>query len=423
MAFLLTKLGGAMIFLIVLAAMPLCTGPAVAAEYALGAGDRIRLSVSNRPDLSRELIVQADGSIVLERVGHINAAGLSASELEKAIARKLIEASGSLAGDVAIEITAYRPFYVVGNVTSPGAYAFQPDMNLMVAIALAGGIRVPQSNDASVRLEGARIEERIQVLKLQIADTLIRRARVEAELAGSKTVAVPSDALDYAVDDLTAKIVAGENAVMTSRRTAQEVQIRLLSEQLVQIQRELENIDSQNKSALQRQALFQKEYEALKPLIEKGLVTSNRSFDLERSILSTAGELSSLRAASARARRERLDIERQIDAQTFAIQRENEAALRELTTFIASLFAQLDGARAQLFRADQLTAELEARAGERKKRGAYLIMRRESGKVAVFEARLDTPINPGDIVTVPGGVSSDGPTPGTSAEETVPPPP
>ena len=296
-------------------------------------------------------------------------------------------------------------------------------MNLMVAIALAGGIRVPQSSDASVRLEGARIEERIQVLKLQIADTLIRRARVEAELAGSKTVAVPAEALDYAVENLTAKIVAGENAVMTSRRIAQEVQIRLLSEQLVQIQRELENIDSQNKSALERQALFQKEYKALEPLVEKGLITSNRAFDLERSILSAAGELSSLRAASARARRERLDIERQMDAQTFAIQRENEAALRELTTLIASLAAQLDGARAQLQRADQLTAELEARAGERKKRGAFLIMRRESGKVEVFEARLDTPINPGDIVTVPGGVSSDGPTPGTSEQGTAPPQP
>ena len=207
---------------------------------------------------------------------------------------------------------------------------------------------------------------------------------------------------------------------MASRKTAQDVQIRLLNEQSVQVQRELDNIENQTKSALERQASFQKEREALMPLIEKGLITSNRAFDLERSIMSTEGELSSLRAASARARRERLDIERQIDAQTFAIPRENEAVLRELTTLVASLLVQLDGARTQLIRADQLTAQLEARAGERKKRGAFLVMRRDSGKAAVFEAQLDTPIMPGDIVTVPGGVNPDGPAPATSSEATLP---
>jgi polysaccharide export outer membrane protein len=40
---------------------------------------------------------------------------------------------------VAVEISQYRPIFVLGEVSRPGSYAYQPDMTVLTAVALAGG--------------------------------------------------------------------------------------------------------------------------------------------------------------------------------------------------------------------------------------------------------------------------------------------
>jgi polysaccharide export outer membrane protein len=40
---------------------------------------------------------------------------------------------------VSVEISAYRPFFVLGEVTKPGPYPYQPDMSVVTAVAVAGG--------------------------------------------------------------------------------------------------------------------------------------------------------------------------------------------------------------------------------------------------------------------------------------------
>ena len=40
---------------------------------------------------------------------------------------------------VSVEVEAYRPFYILGEVNAPGQYPYQPGMTLETAIAIAGG--------------------------------------------------------------------------------------------------------------------------------------------------------------------------------------------------------------------------------------------------------------------------------------------
>ena len=40
---------------------------------------------------------------------------------------------------VSAEITAYRPIFVLGEVSKPGQYPFQPGMTVVTAAAVAGG--------------------------------------------------------------------------------------------------------------------------------------------------------------------------------------------------------------------------------------------------------------------------------------------
>jgi polysaccharide export outer membrane protein len=40
---------------------------------------------------------------------------------------------------VAVEIEAYRPFFILGEVAAPGQYPYVPNMSVETAVAIAGG--------------------------------------------------------------------------------------------------------------------------------------------------------------------------------------------------------------------------------------------------------------------------------------------
>lgn len=40
---------------------------------------------------------------------------------------------------VAVELIAYRPIYVLGEVNNPGQYAYQPGMTVVTTVAVADG--------------------------------------------------------------------------------------------------------------------------------------------------------------------------------------------------------------------------------------------------------------------------------------------
>ena len=52
-------------------------------DYRVGEGDRIFLSVPARPDLNRELVIEAGGIVNLPLIGDVPVAGLTVDEIEK----------------------------------------------------------------------------------------------------------------------------------------------------------------------------------------------------------------------------------------------------------------------------------------------------------------------------------------------------
>jgi protein involved in polysaccharide export with SLBB domain len=114
--------------------------------YRLGEGDGIAIQVFDEPDLTLQTVVGAGGSINYSYLGDIRVAGKSPVELETQIAGLL--RNGYLVNpSVNVSVTQYRPFYINGEVRSPGKYQYQPGLTLDRAIALAGGL----TDRASVR--------------------------------------------------------------------------------------------------------------------------------------------------------------------------------------------------------------------------------------------------------------------------------
>lgn len=106
--------------------------------YKLGVGDRLRVIVLGEGDLSGEFEIGSKGTINLPLIGEVDAEGLTISELEDNIEARL--ADGYLrAPNVTMEVTNYRPFYILGEVQGPGSYPYVNGMTVLNAVALAGG--------------------------------------------------------------------------------------------------------------------------------------------------------------------------------------------------------------------------------------------------------------------------------------------
>lgn len=107
-------------------------------SYRLGSGDRVRITVYGQPELTGEYAVDGSGQMSYPLVGQIRAGGLTAHDLEKALIGKL-SPNYLKNPSISVEVLTYRPFYIVGEVRTPGSYPFVSGMTVLNAVALAGG--------------------------------------------------------------------------------------------------------------------------------------------------------------------------------------------------------------------------------------------------------------------------------------------
>jgi polysaccharide export outer membrane protein len=115
------------------ARMPENNGP-----YTLDSGDKVRVVVFGQDNLSNSYTVDTAGQVTLPLIGSVGARGDTTQQLAAAIAGRLKQ-SYIRDPSVAVEVEAYRPFFVLGEVTYPGQYPFVPDMTVEKAISIAGG--------------------------------------------------------------------------------------------------------------------------------------------------------------------------------------------------------------------------------------------------------------------------------------------
>lgn len=136
---------------------------ASAAQYKLGSGDVIRISVHGEPDLSFEEVRLTDaGTFTFPFIGEVDANGKTPGEVRNVLVEKLKD--GYLIDPrVSVSVVNYREFYISGEVKLPGGYPYQPGLTLDRAIALAGGLteRASTKRMTIVRgSEGSRAEEK-----------------------------------------------------------------------------------------------------------------------------------------------------------------------------------------------------------------------------------------------------------------------
>jgi len=109
-------------------------------SYVLGPNDVIAISVYEEEGLSfEEIRILDSGKITYPFLGEVAASGNTINSLEEVIRNGLVNGEFLIDPDVTVSIVEYRPFYIDGEVASPGAYPYEPGLTLRRAISIAGG--------------------------------------------------------------------------------------------------------------------------------------------------------------------------------------------------------------------------------------------------------------------------------------------
>ena len=135
--------------------------PAHPADYTLGPGDRIRVTVFGHEDMSGEFTISETGTVSMPLAGTLAFGGLALADAERIVVEAL-KPDYLLNPQVGIEVLEYRPFYIIGEVNNPGSYPYVNGMTVNEAVALAGGFtyRARKNRVTVIRASDATRAER-----------------------------------------------------------------------------------------------------------------------------------------------------------------------------------------------------------------------------------------------------------------------
>ena len=119
-----------------------------AGAEALRPGDTIHISVWQDPKLDRTVVIGPDGTFGFPLAGHIHGGGMTPQAIESELRARLQKSyTGPL--DITVSLAAVNKddedttkprIYITGEVLRPGPVLIKPRINVMQAIALAGGL-------------------------------------------------------------------------------------------------------------------------------------------------------------------------------------------------------------------------------------------------------------------------------------------
>ena len=122
-------------------------------ELKLAPGDTVKVTTFGMPSLTGEFIISDEGTIAFPLVGNVQAAGAKASDIQKALTAGL-SAGYVNVPSVSVEVSKYRPIYILGEVGKPGEYPYSHGLTVREAVAKAGGFSY-RANKKRAYIKGA----------------------------------------------------------------------------------------------------------------------------------------------------------------------------------------------------------------------------------------------------------------------------
>lgn len=175
-------------FAVVLVLLGAWTTGAFAGPYLLQPGDVLQVSVWKEADLTMDVLVRPDGGVSFPLAGDLTAEGRSLEELRADLAARLKKFIPEPEVTVMVKEVAGNTVYVLGKVNRPGAFRMPGPVDVMQALAMAGGTSTFAAlNDIKVL---RRSGDRQSAIDFRYGDVQAGRALEQNILLGNGDIVV-----------------------------------------------------------------------------------------------------------------------------------------------------------------------------------------------------------------------------------------
>lgn len=168
------------------------TGAPAAADlgYRVGPEDVIEISVWREDGLKKEVLVRPDGGISFPIVGEVRAAGKTAAEIRDEVTDRLKRTINDPMVSVAVLKVAGNRVYVIGRVNRPGEFVAGRYIDVLQALAMAGGL-TPYAAEDDIKILRKR-NGRDEAFAFEYSDVRKgRKLEQNITLQGGDVVVVP----------------------------------------------------------------------------------------------------------------------------------------------------------------------------------------------------------------------------------------
>lgn len=378
------------------------------ATYKLGIQDKLTIRVVEWQAVEGTLrdwtaiggayVVGPSGTISIPFIGELPATGKTTEDIALSISTSLQATFGLIdPPQASVEIAEYRPFYINGDVTSPGQYPYVPGLTALKALSIAGGMRREPGFGTRASRDLVNATGMLEILQDQRLRLLIRRARIEAHKSGKPDILIDPVTTGSTKADA---IIADEKAIMTTRQSKLDGQIEALDDLRTLLKGEIVTLGKKI-AALQRQlAIINADRENVGQLAKRGLAVNARVASLDRTIAETEAKIFDMETAVLRAKQ---DISKAVLTQT-DLRNSMEA---ELATDRQTIDAQLSEVMRRITMQESLLSEAISLSpgaavglGGEDLKITFTLVRTIHGKPTQHMIDENTPLLPGDVIKV-----------------------
>ncbi|TCL71110.1 polysaccharide biosynthesis/export family protein [Rhizobium sp. BK251] len=399
-----------------LALIAFCAVPvasyAASSEYHLGVMDKLRVRVAEWQTaegavrdwsvVSGDYTIGPSGAVSLPFVGDMPAAGKTTGEIAEQIGAALQKQFGLRdRPSASVELSEYRPLYMTGDVQTPGQYPYAPGLTVIKAVSLSGGLRRAEAGQRFAR-DFINAKGDAAVFLAERGRLLMRRARLQAELAGKERIEMPAELKEL---PQAAELMASEAALMQSRDKRLKLQLQALDDLKALLQSEVVALAKKTETQGGQLVLAKEDRDKVEDLAEKGLALSARKMASEQRAADLEAALLDIDTASLKAKQ---DISKaNQDEITLRNDWDNQLAQETQDTD-----TELETLQLKLSTSQSLMAEAVAQSADAARLGsdgqqvsvAYSIVREENGTSKEVPAEENTVVLPGDLIKVTAGV-------------------
>jgi polysaccharide biosynthesis/export protein ExoF len=377
-------------------------------EYRLGPEDKLQIKVFDWRTgqgeayqwqaLNGEFVVGSDGMLSLPLLGDVQASDATASGLAKSIGEKLQSRIGlAQRPEASVQVIKYRPFYVMGAVERQGEYEYRPDLSVLQAVSIAGGLQRASAGGDAIGLERQALEGRgdLRALTVERTELAIRQAEV-----GGGAFVLPPDLAARKDEPAVARALREEMALFDTRRESVASQTETLKQSCTLLEKQLTALAAKDASLAHQLSVTKQELDQISGLVSSGLAVLPRKLAIEENAAQYESSRLDVQLATLRAQQDLAKATRDI-AELRAKER-NDALVEaaQVRARLGEIGQKLETDRSLVYQAEVRAPATLAATAPGRPVPTFSVVRKVEGRPVTLEVEDSDAVLPGDVVRV-----------------------